>query len=80
MNFSMVFKGIAHTLILQAEDELGPGKGPEKKAWVLAKLDELMKLKGINAFLASLIHGLADILMDSLVKGALADLGKLDGP
>ena len=76
MNFAVIFKGILQTLIVTAEQELGAGKGAEKKAWVLSKLDEALKAANLNATLAGIIHAVASIVLDFLVTEAMTLLGK----
>lgn len=77
INFA--WKGVLAILIQRAEAELGGGKGEEKKKWVLAKLDELMKTAAWPSFVQAFIKALAPMLLEWVfaeIKEQLADLGK----
>ena len=78
LDFASIFRGALHSLIQQAEVELGGGKGAEKKAWVLDRLTELVKLQQWPAFVQNIVIGLGTVLIDFMVKAALAGLEKLD--
>lgn len=76
MNFPMIFKGILHTLIQQAETELGAGKGAEKKAWVLTQLRNAITAAKWPSWIIEFVVQAAGLLVDFLVKEALELLGK----
>jgi len=76
VNFPAIFKGILHTLIQQAETELGAGKGAEKKAWVLDKLRAAITAAKWPSWIIEFVMAAAALLIDFLVKEALELLGK----
>lgn len=76
MNFPMVFKGILVVLIQQAEQELGGGKGTEKKKWVLDALRKALVDAKWSSWLIEVVVSVASLLIDFLIKEALELLGK----
>ena len=76
MNFPMIFKGILQVLIKQAEDELGAGKGAEKKKWVLDNLRAALVAAKWAPWIVEVVVQVASILIEFLIKEALELLGK----
>lgn len=76
MQFPVVLKGMLQLLIKQAEVELGPQKGPEKKKWVLDKLRSALVDAKWAPWLIEVVVSITGVVLDFLVKEALELLGK----
>ena len=69
-NFRATGRRIAQ-LVVQAEDEIGAGQGPRKRAWVLNQIIRTIPIPGPCA---PLLRSLLKLALSALVEAALAGL------
>jgi hypothetical protein len=77
MQLVSIFKGGLASLMDAAEQELGGGKGEDKKKWVMARLGEVLDNAKVGGLAKQLALAFAAILVEVLMKQLKDVLGKL---
>ena len=69
-NFRATGRRIAQ-LVVQAEEEIGAGQGPRKRAWVLSQIVRSIPIPGPCA---PLLRSLLRLVLSALIEAALAGM------